>query len=189
MAKEETRNKILSAAEKLFSRDGFDGVPTKKIADEAGITEMTLFNHFAKKKMLYKTVVKERYLAIEIKSILAELTYDDLEQDLNKVAEVLIGNFMDNKMILMMRLKEKQSFQDDEVFSLEKDPILTQLLPVFETYEKKGVINGQSEKVALLFMATFKGLCHICLLENKSLEAIKALIQDYVGTFCHGVIK
>ena len=188
MAKQDTRKRILKAAEKLFSENGYDGVPTKIIASEAGITEMTLFNHFHNKALLYKTVVKERYLAIEIESVISELTYVDLEKDLIIISAKLIGNFVDNKKILMMRLKEKQSFQHDESFSIETDPLLKQITPVFEFYGTKGVIKGPSERAALLFMAAFKGLCHLCLLEDKREGDITDIVNDFVAIFCHGIM-
>ena len=187
MAKEKTRQKILNAAERLFSRDGYDGVPTKLIAKEAGITEMTLFNHFPKKQLLYKTVVKERYLAIEIDSVISNLKLENLEEDLLTIADSLIRNFMGNRKILMMRLKEKESFTEDDTFNMDKDPLLSQIIPVLISYEVKGLLNMEGEKAARVFMAAFKGICHLCLLENKREEDIKELISAYVKTFCHGV--
>jgi len=41
--KKKQEKKILKAVENLFSKNGFNSVPTKSIAKDAGITEMTLF--------------------------------------------------------------------------------------------------------------------------------------------------
>ena len=188
MAKQDTRIKILKAAEELFSNNGYDGVPTRMIADKAGITEMTLFNHFPSKELIYKTVVKESYLAIEIESVLSELRYNDLEKDLKIISRKLIDYFIKNRNFLMMKLKEKQSFQNDERFSIEKDPLLRQITPVFEAYGNKGVIKGSSKRNALFFLSSIKGLCHLCLLENKGEEDIKVLIEDFAGIFRRGII-
>jgi AcrR family transcriptional regulator len=189
VAKQDTRNKILKAAETLFSKNGFDGTPTKRIASEAGITEMTLFNHFPSKELLYKTVVKERFLAVEIESVLSELSYDDLERDLKIISLKLIDNFLNNKYILMMRLKEKKSFQNDDRFKLEQDPILKQILPVFRKYDEKGLIESSGDSGALLFIAAIKGLFHVCLLDGKGESEIQEMIGSYVTTFCHGMVK
>ena len=189
MSKGDTRNKILDAAEKLFSRNGYDGTATRVIASEAGITEMTLFNHFPTKELLYKTVVKGRYLAVEIESVLSDLSYGDLEKDLQRISAKLIDNYLNNKYILMMRLKEKKRFQNDERFKLAKDPILRQIKPVFEAYSRQGIFYESSESVALLFIATLKGLFNVCLLDGKKQKDVQDLISQYVYTFCHGVIK
>lgn len=189
MAKKDTRKNILEAAEKLFSQNGFDGVPTKTIAREAGITEMTLFNHFKSKELLYKTVVKEKYLSTMVESLLSELSYDNLEDDLIMISKKILKNYEANKNVLMMRLKEKQSFQDDDTFKLEHDPILKQIIPVFKLYEKREELNSNSESSALLFLAGIKGILYVSLMENRSKKATKDLVFDYVKVSCHGLIK
>lgn len=188
MSKEGTRKKILEAAEKLFSSKGYDGVATKAIAEEAGITEMTLFNHFAKKELLYKTIVKERYTGSNINSVFSNLTYSDLEKDLTIISTELIANFIKNKNILRMRLKEQNNFSKDKDFKLEHDPVLNQILPIFKLYEEKGILNGSSEKAALLFMGSIKGLFYVSLLDDKEETEIKELIHDFVITICNGLL-
>lgn len=189
MAREDTRIKILKAAEKLFSKNGYDGVATKAIAKEAGITEMTLFNHFPKKTILYTTVIKERYMSTEIKSIFADLTFNDLEKDLVVISNGLVKRLTDNKNILLMRLKERESLHKDSAFKLERDPVLSQIVPVFKLYGEKGIINGSGESDALLFMASLKGLFYVSVLDDKNDEEIRKLTNDFVIKFCNGVIK
>ena len=188
MAKRDTRKKILNAAEELFSKNGFDGVPTRVLASKAGITEMTLFNHFGSKELLYKTVVKERFLDAEVDSVFSELTFDDLEQDLKRISGKLFENFLANMNVMMMRLKEKQSFQNDDVFRLEKDPILKSIIPVFQSYAEKGLVCESAGSGAMLFIAAIKGLFLVCLMENRTNEDIRDRISLYISTFCYGVV-
>ncbi|MGD1823015.1 MAG: TetR/AcrR family transcriptional regulator [Pleomorphochaeta sp.] len=187
MAKEATRNKILEAAEDLFSKNGFDGVTTKQIAKLANVTEMTLFNHFENKSLLYKTVVKEKYFSIKIDDKLEELTYTNLELDLKFISTIIINSYIENKQILAMRLKEKESFHNDKLYSIEFDPILKQVTPIFIKYSKTVNFKLDAEYTAKLFIITLKGICHICLLDNMSTERLTTLIYDYVNTFCHGI--
>jgi AcrR family transcriptional regulator len=51
-AKQATRQRILEAARRLFSRDGFDAAATRDLAREAGIAAGTLFNYFPTKEAL-----------------------------------------------------------------------------------------------------------------------------------------
>lgn len=62
MDAEASRERILNAAEKLFAESGFDGTPTARIADLAGIPKGLLFYYFPKKIDLLLTLVKERIL-------------------------------------------------------------------------------------------------------------------------------
>ncbi len=188
MAKLVTRKKILTAAENLFAKNGYDGVPTKLIAQEAGVTEMTLFNHFHTKENLYRTVVTERFMSFEIESTFSELTYNDLEADLKVITDHQIKNFLDNKHILMMRLKERESFLEDDNFKLEHDPMFKQILPFFKVYEEKGLVNRPGENVALSFIATLKGILYVSLIEDKTSQYIESFVSDYINIFCCGVL-
>ncbi|MDC7250575.1 MAG: TetR/AcrR family transcriptional regulator [Sphaerochaetaceae bacterium] len=189
MSKKETRIKIQKAAEKLFSEEGYDGVSTKLIAKEAGITEMTLFNHFDTKEALYKSIVKERYLSIEIKSGILNLSYNNLEKDLMKISEKIIENFNKNKSILLMRLREKQSFHEDSDFKIEKDPLLRELIPFFQVYEEKKIINIEAEKTAKFFILNLKGIFHLAILENSCEETINSIINENINIFCNGILN
>jgi len=57
--KEETRVKILAAAEKLFLRNGYEQTTTRDIASAADIAAGTLFNYFPSKETLVMTMVAD----------------------------------------------------------------------------------------------------------------------------------
>jgi len=52
-APEEKQELLLSAAQELFSRQGFDATSTLQIAAKAGVSEGILFHHFGSKKGLF----------------------------------------------------------------------------------------------------------------------------------------
>ncbi len=60
MTGDERREQILHIAIKLFSRNGFSGTTTKKIAAEAGISEAMVFRHFASKDELYHAILDHK---------------------------------------------------------------------------------------------------------------------------------
>src|SRR5262245_14249535 len=51
--KQQTRQEIFEASQRLFMRRGFDAVTVAQIADEANVSEMTVFNYFATKEDLF----------------------------------------------------------------------------------------------------------------------------------------
>lgn len=55
-----TRDSILDVAEELFAAHGFDGVPTRRIATEAGISPGVLSYHYPAKESLFEAVVVRR---------------------------------------------------------------------------------------------------------------------------------
>ena len=57
----QTENKILTTAEKLFARYGFDAVSTKQLATEAGVAIGALYHHFPSKEAVYAAVTKRAF--------------------------------------------------------------------------------------------------------------------------------
>ena len=51
------RQLLLSAAARVFARDGLEGATTRAISREAGVNEVTLFRHFGTKEHLLEAVV------------------------------------------------------------------------------------------------------------------------------------
>jgi AcrR family transcriptional regulator len=60
MSGDERRRQILRVAIKLFSKHGFSGTTTKKIAQEAGVSEAMVFRHFATKRELYHAILDHK---------------------------------------------------------------------------------------------------------------------------------
>ena len=60
MAGDERRSQILRVAVRLFSREGFRGTTTKKIAQAAGVSEAMVFRHFATKEELYAAILDHK---------------------------------------------------------------------------------------------------------------------------------
>ena len=60
MSGDERRDQILHVAIKLFSQNGFRGTTTKKIAEEAGVSEAMVFRHFATKSELYHALLDHK---------------------------------------------------------------------------------------------------------------------------------
>ena len=58
-AKEKTRQRILVAAQRLFSTAGFDQTSTRDLSSEAGIATGTLFNYFPTKESLALAIVAD----------------------------------------------------------------------------------------------------------------------------------
>jgi AcrR family transcriptional regulator len=54
----EVRERILSAAAALYGETGFRGATTRRIAERAGVNEVTLFRHFGSKTLLLREAIK-----------------------------------------------------------------------------------------------------------------------------------
>lgn len=58
-----TRDRILTAASRLFGERGYDGTSTRQIADAVGIKQPSLFHHFASKQAIMEALLDLTYAA------------------------------------------------------------------------------------------------------------------------------
>jgi AcrR family transcriptional regulator len=58
----ESRTKLLEAAARVYAESGFRGATTRRIAEEAGVNEVTIFRHFGSKAALIDEAVRSRAL-------------------------------------------------------------------------------------------------------------------------------
>lgn len=74
-----TRQQILEAAARIYSEAGFRGATTRRIADEAGVNEVTLFRLFGSKSALIAAAVRE-HTRISPAAPLPDLPVDPLAE-------------------------------------------------------------------------------------------------------------
>lgn len=60
MAGDARREQIIGVAMRLFGENGFRGTTTKEIANAAGVSEATVFKHFANKNELYAAILDHK---------------------------------------------------------------------------------------------------------------------------------
>jgi len=103
---ERKREAILAAARRLFLRDGFDA-GVDQIAAEAGVSKVTVYNHFGTKQALFVEVIKQGLDAplgntlVDAVDRLAD--GDDLRTAFTAAARAWVGNIRSNPDVLAMR--------------------------------------------------------------------------------------
>jgi AcrR family transcriptional regulator len=94
-----TEQKLLDAALKLFAENGYAGARTRFIAEEAGLSEMTLFRKFKTKENLFNAVLVQNQEKIlnDFDSIFLnddfENIRDFLESLINELVDVIENNY------------------------------------------------------------------------------------------------
>lgn len=89
----EKRKHILDAAKALFLKCGYHGSSMNQIAKEAGVTKLTVYNHFQDKDNLFVCAIEEtcesainsRPLALNAQSDFKEELYKSCESGLNTI--------------------------------------------------------------------------------------------------------
>jgi TetR/AcrR family transcriptional regulator len=104
---EERRNQLLRIAVGLFSQRGFQGTTTKAIAAAAGVSEATIFQHFANKEELYASILDYKAAETGLKEWEEQLRecaerLDDEALIFSMVERILQGNRRDPQIQRLM---------------------------------------------------------------------------------------
>ena len=94
----ETRQRILDAAIRVFSRDGVTGATTREIARVARVNEVTLFRYFRNKNELLRQMVLQSCKRYE--QVFAEASLDspaDVQRTVRTYAEAVAAKLRDNE--------------------------------------------------------------------------------------------
>ncbi len=94
----EHRDKILRAAERLFSRHGFHGTGLREIADAAGVSLGNIYNHFPTKEAIFESLLAElekQYLdpSTPLVRALVELDFPDGLEKLGHASRETVKRF------------------------------------------------------------------------------------------------
>ena len=97
---DQTKQKLLDAALKLFSKNGYKATTTRAIAIEADLNELTLFRRFGTKENLFNEVmiqnnerVKEHFISIISIDQKFEDPNDFLKAYIREVEKFYLNNF------------------------------------------------------------------------------------------------
>lgn len=81
---EAKREKILSAARRVFLEDGFDGASMQHITELSGVSKATVYNHFPSKDQLFEAVMLEQVRKLREQAF-------SLSSDMGRPEDVLFG--------------------------------------------------------------------------------------------------
>lgn len=182
--KTETRNKIMKVALKLFSEQGYYATPTKLIAQEAGVNELTLFRHFGSKEKLFQETTDTYVKDMDISDNIIELIEQDFEESIEKIASDYLQFCFDNKKIykIQMRLKDAEKefvrLKLSRAFSVE-------LQSYFQELIEKNIVKGDPELMAVTLINSILGAYTIYLLTDDSFTtvAIEKIVLEHAKQF------
>jgi AcrR family transcriptional regulator len=152
----ERREKILDAARKVFLENGFAGARTRRIAEEAGITEALLYRYFPSKSAIFQAAVHEplERFVDELLATTADIDTGrgDRRDRLRQVNEMLLQFMADSApflaVVLLSELSEARRFYQDDLH-----PTLSR--PIYEVVSK---ISGWRQRDGTLIFAAMFGV-------------------------------
>lgn len=188
MAKKDTSKLILEVAINLFSQKGYDSITIKDIANEANVSEMTVFRHFGNKLNLFNKSFTEYIYIPQFKYFFENnLTYN-LKDDLLKISQIYQKTMENNKKIISIELKNNEFIPNSksplEIFPLTlKKELINYLLEM----QNKGFISQKRNLEALAgnFLSINFGLFFNVnfLPELLKYNSLENYLEDYIDSF------
>ena len=196
---EDTEQRILDAALRVFASEGYTGATTRRIAEEANVAEVTLFRKFQSKENLLREVLLKNRAAFSALDKLFQPEKDvDLETDLRilgkNIAKVMKNNKEDGKrrMLMLMLFEEgRRRPEVAEILSSVFQMNITLLSEYFELQIKNGKMrNINPRSAAITFVSYF---VHTSLLRSSLGDSFLGdsdeEIERFIDIFTKGIVK
>jgi AcrR family transcriptional regulator len=185
MKKKTTQQKLLDATLKLVSEKGYLGATTREIAQEAGVTELTLFRHFGSKEKLFEEVLRSYVFLPTLKELLPET--DDLpcEDALRLIATNFLLSLKKRKSMVKIMHSELNLYPEKirKVYSRSIDEVRSALARYFVSLQEKGMFrNVSSETAARVFLSILSSYFRSEEIVRGH-EITKTKMTKYVGEF------
>ena len=139
-----TKEQLLKATLKLISEKGYLGATTREIAQEAGVTELTLFRHFGSKERLFEELLKRYTFLPMLKELLPELEGLSFEEALTLIATRFLLSLKERKSMVKIMYSEVTSYpvKIREVYNKFIDEMRTTLALYFESQQNSDIIRN-----------------------------------------------
>ena len=193
----DTKTEILEAALDLFSKQGFHGTSMQEIAEEVGIHKSSIYNHFAGKDKLLKSLfdsfgpgrIKDKLQSLKRQEKI-EQPYQFL-QELGQLAPEVISSKKEQKFVKLLLIEHNQQVVQekikDQIFSITRG----ELVKIFEEMMERNLIKQEDP---LLLANGFIGpiillrLEHLMFCkEDKDMKYISKFIQQHIDFFWQNI--
>ncbi|GAB4574485.1 MAG: TetR/AcrR family transcriptional regulator [Anaerolineae bacterium] len=146
----DTRQKIIEAALKLFRENGYKATPTRAIAAEAGVNEVTLFRHFGSKQNLFRACMESFNAAGVAGTFEAALT-GDYAADIRMLARRMAEAAHANRDLMRLLVCDAQHLPELNAMMLEGARQNTERLAAyFRRQIEAGVVREDLSPYALV---------------------------------------
>ncbi len=153
-----TRSNILSAARELFEKKGFAAATTKEIAALAGVSEVTLFRHFATKRVLFDETLHSCLHPYTVEEYLRNGVTYDLERDLKHIAYEMRDNFIKNAPMVRMIMRDKiRDSAPEKNMRMKEHHMKSSLHAYFNAMRSAGALSSEPEMAMKFFMTNISG--------------------------------
>lgn len=196
MTGDERRRKIIQAAMDVFSRSGFSGATTRKIAEKAGISEAMIYSHFKDKEDLYSAIIDQKMQE-------SEPLYYPLDamrkKDDERVFQTIVSNFIQRYSddTTFLRLLLFSALEGHELAGMFVAGPVRRFFEFLAQYVRERIDDGALKPVnPEIASRCLVGMVNYFILLKKifgdeTLESIELdeAIETMIKIFCRGIVN
>ncbi|MGN0698105.1 MAG: TetR/AcrR family transcriptional regulator [Ruminiclostridium sp.] len=202
--KEDTKQRILDEALRLFSQSGFDSVSVERIASAVGIKAPSLYKHFKSKQDIFNAIVAETYrrydkftdgIDVHVSESKAdEKVFEQISEDMlvQKVQQLIGYSLHDEYVSRFRRMMTIEQFRNADFAEMYTERYVERLVRyhagLFRALIATGTIIGEDpETLALEYVAPVILMVEICDRQpDKEKECMKRLelhVRNFFRTY------
>ncbi len=181
------RAAILKAAQRLFLELGFEGASMDKIAALAGVSKLTVYNHFTDKDRLFQAAVEQRCREQLPDDLFAPLQGGEIERDLREIGARFQALMDSPDSIALHRMMFGDARNAEHLGALFWNAGPARIIASLETFLRTATARGDLDmddphEAAMQFLHLLKGesLVHMICGQPASLRADSARHLDSV---------
>ena len=149
-----THQKLLQVTCRLFAESGYQGTTTRRIADAAGVNEVTLFRHFGSKDALIRAALSTMGGR---SGPLLDSDADDPAAELDRWGLQVFYHYYEHRNLIRRIMGEMVEHQELDAFVMEDcGREYNQLVAFFRSLERRGLTTPHlcAEAAAGMFLSS-----------------------------------
>jgi AcrR family transcriptional regulator len=192
------RKSILQAARKLFLNQGFSATSMDAVADEAGVSKRTVYDHFGTKKELFEAMLSIHWDTLSIPNNKLFVEQQSIAVNLKYFAEAFLKFLYHKDTIDLFRLliSETNQFPDlaSNILINEKGPFTRVLIEFLQQKKVSGELTIEdADRSAAYFLGLLKEYhfwpMMLGFTKQKKLSQRNKLIDEAVAIFLQAYLK
>jgi AcrR family transcriptional regulator len=192
---EQTRQQIITAAMRLFLKQGYHGTSMREIAKEADIALGGIYNHFANKEEIFEAVFSAYHPYNQMVPAVMNIHGDTIEEVFHNLAAAIIGSLTSTPDFLNLLFIDMVEFQ--KTYTIKR---LKEQLPLFESIYQQAVENNSNRLrplPPLIVARSFFGLFFSYYFTEMMLsgatdipnEMFENAFEYFIDIYLHGILK
>lgn len=153
-----SRERIFAAAKTLLEREGISGLSVRKVTQNAGVSPMAMYNHFADKNALLNALMEDGFAGWE--KIVREIRAPDAMQWLERLMEAFADFALNepHRFDAAFFLPATQARKYPEDFIMGRSPVVAMMMMRIDQAKADGrLANRPALDVALALAAMSQG--------------------------------